>query len=61
MYMGITAVVIKSSNARPSRQWKYLELDSKTPMISNMINSNMVMDKANVDEKINWTDMWRIS
>jgi len=53
MYMGITAVVIKSSNARPSRQWKYLELDSRTPMISNMINSNMVMDKANVDEKIN--------
>jgi len=51
--MGITAVVIKSSNVRPSRQWKYLELDSRTSMISNMINSNMVMDKANVDEKIN--------
>lgn len=61
MYSGMTAMTINKSNVNPNLQWKYRELLSRTPRISKIINSNIVMDSANVMEKINCTDMCRIS
>lgn len=52
---------MNSSRVSPSRQWKYLELESKHPIISKIINSNMVNERANVMEKTSCTNTCRIS
>lgn len=50
-----------SNNVNSNLQWKYLELESRNPIISKIISSNIVNDKAKVTENMSWTDTFRTS